>query len=394
MPSLADLLRSQNFGPNDSLIASSINHPLRAGKKLSDWIARQTQTAAGIPEQYDNPNPLLAPSPSAQSQAAFDLAGLVQGGAMPFAPATKGGTLGSITAWHGSPHKFDKFSMDKIGTGEGAQAYGHGLYFAEHPEVAKEYSKNMPILKASDGHELPFNNNSETPEGYIHSLLSAFDGDYSQIKHEISTWENKYPGNNNKFNNQLLELLNKYETLGVKPEQGNLYKTSLEWPDPAREAADPLGPHHFLDWDKPLSEQPNILPQGVTLDELVAGAKGRKPTELEKFQANLLGRVQRGELDPSYATGRNLYDGRNTTQYPNQAAFSEKLNQLGIPGIRYLDGGSRGAGEGSYNYVIFDDKIPKIKERNGNPLSKLLPATMLGYGMANQRSLSDYFGAQ
>ena len=33
-----------------------------------------------------------------------------------------------ITAWHGSPHKFDKFSMDKIGTGEGAQAYGQMTY--------------------------------------------------------------------------------------------------------------------------------------------------------------------------------------------------------------------------------------------------------------------------
>src|SRR5215471_5241978 len=32
-----------------------------------------------------------------------------------------------IKAFHGSPHDFDKFSMAKIGTGEGAQAYGHGL---------------------------------------------------------------------------------------------------------------------------------------------------------------------------------------------------------------------------------------------------------------------------
>lgn len=49
-----------------------------------------------------------------------------------------GGLLG-ITAFHGSPHTFDKFDMSKIGTGEGAQAYGHGLYFAENPEVAQGY---------------------------------------------------------------------------------------------------------------------------------------------------------------------------------------------------------------------------------------------------------------
>ncbi|CAB4145377.1 hypothetical protein UFOVP473_1, partial [uncultured Caudovirales phage] len=42
-----------------------------------------------------------------------------------------------ITAYHGSPHSFDRFSLDKIGTGEGAQAYGHGLYFAQSEDVAK-----------------------------------------------------------------------------------------------------------------------------------------------------------------------------------------------------------------------------------------------------------------
>ena len=38
-----------------------------------------------------------------------------------------------IRAYHGSPYDFEKFDISKIGTGEGAQAYGHGLYFAENP---------------------------------------------------------------------------------------------------------------------------------------------------------------------------------------------------------------------------------------------------------------------
>jgi hypothetical protein len=42
-------------------------------------------------------------------------------------------------AWHGSPHDFDEFSLQKIGTGEGAQAYGYGLYFAGKREVAQYY---------------------------------------------------------------------------------------------------------------------------------------------------------------------------------------------------------------------------------------------------------------
>ena len=39
-----------------------------------------------------------------------------------------GGKLSA--AWHGSPHEFDEFRMSAVGTGEGAQAYGYGLYFA------------------------------------------------------------------------------------------------------------------------------------------------------------------------------------------------------------------------------------------------------------------------
>src|SRR4029077_20239061 len=47
----------------------------------------------------------------------------------------------AATVFHGSPHKFDAFDMSKIGTGEGAQAYGHGLYMAEQPSTAAAYKQ-------------------------------------------------------------------------------------------------------------------------------------------------------------------------------------------------------------------------------------------------------------
>jgi ABC-type Na+ efflux pump permease subunit len=37
--------------------------------------------------------------------------------------------------------------MSKIGTGEGAQAYGHGLYFAESPDVANSYARMGQVLE-------------------------------------------------------------------------------------------------------------------------------------------------------------------------------------------------------------------------------------------------------
>lgn len=46
---------------------------------------------------------------------------------------------GPIRAYHSSPYDFDKFDISKIGTGEGTQAYGSGLYFAENPNVAQHY---------------------------------------------------------------------------------------------------------------------------------------------------------------------------------------------------------------------------------------------------------------
>jgi hypothetical protein len=51
----------------------------------------------------------------------------------------KSGMQLPATVWHGSPHKFDKFDASKLGTGEGSQAYAHGHYTAEGPNVAKGY---------------------------------------------------------------------------------------------------------------------------------------------------------------------------------------------------------------------------------------------------------------
>jgi hypothetical protein len=47
------------------------------------------------------------------------------------------------------------------------------------------------------------------------------------------------------------------------------------------------------------------------------------------------------------------------------ADATDTLRQIGIPGIRYLDGGSRSAGQGSSNFVAFDPEMIRILERNG-----------------------------
>src|SRR5262245_56435755 len=53
------------------------------------------------------------------------------------------GVTQGLKAYHGSPHDFERFSLSHVGTGEGAQAYGHGLYFAENPDVAAHYRSKL-----------------------------------------------------------------------------------------------------------------------------------------------------------------------------------------------------------------------------------------------------------
>lgn len=46
-------------------------------------------------------------------------------------------------AYHGSPHVFERFDLGAIGTGEGAQAHGWGLYFAGDRQVAEGYKERL-----------------------------------------------------------------------------------------------------------------------------------------------------------------------------------------------------------------------------------------------------------
>lgn len=54
------------------------------------------------------------------------------------------------SAWHGSPHDFVEFLLSAIGTGEGAQAHGWGLYLAEKREAASGYGGKLYHVEIPD----------------------------------------------------------------------------------------------------------------------------------------------------------------------------------------------------------------------------------------------------
>ena len=122
--------------------------PFAAEQVGTDWLAGVLGNAAK--SIWDIPREALESSEQLRTTGDYDpapivnAAGLAMTGGLGGVPAEAGEAIlgsGPIRAYHGSPYDFDKFDMSKIGTGEGAQAYGHGLYFAENPEVAEQYAK-------------------------------------------------------------------------------------------------------------------------------------------------------------------------------------------------------------------------------------------------------------
>lgn len=351
-----DKAEAQRFGPNDSMIVSSIMHPQEALARGLRKLGENIQTA-GSP--YSTPDEAV--------KSALDIAGVAMTGSMPFGPKSAGGTFGAIPVFHGSPHNFDKFDLSKIGTGEGAQSYGHGLYFAENPATAEDYRKTLSTKINVNNNPLIENNKiiGTTGNQELDDLLIGYNGDVNKAinfvndsKKELldahTKIKNPYFSQYNKEYDDLLNQLNNLKKTGsVKTDiTGNLYNVSLEWPDAAREAVDPLSPEHFLDWDRPLSKQSEKVQQSILpfLEDMV-----KNSIHGEDYLLN--GQWARTRDVPAKHLWGNLYK-----KYDPEKA-SQILNESGIPGIRYLDQGSRGAGEGTSNYVVFSDQIPRIVEK-------------------------------
>lgn len=248
---------------------------------------------------------------------------------------------GAIRAWHGSPHDFDRFDMSKIGTGEGAQAYGHGLYFAENPAVAKEYRDNLRY--AHKRYEI----DGKPPEEFgiapnDSALFSAANGRLPEFR---QTWENWPRDNEAKValaekNLRLANALEGRTVQQITPD-GRLYEVNIN-----------AEPEDFLDYDAPIADQPLAMEALRNLDLDKTGALSRTKTML-RFARD-------GQELPEYrTTGRELLNA--VSNYgENRAAEHGALMPFGIQGIKYFDQGSRGAANGTSNFVVFNDRLIDI----------------------------------
>lgn len=251
-----------------------------------------------------------------------------------------------IRAFHGSPHDFDRFSMDKIGTGEGAQAYGRGLYFAEREGVAKSYRDALTVDPRDDVNDYLTDLRNFPPkpgEATVERFRTALGNSDKATLRAVSQ--------NDEMLSALVEITNGINADGTVTDAALAAYRRLDKAMPAKpkghmyEVEIKANPEDFLDWDKPLSEQ----------SEKVRGALTSVAPHLEKVP-NVRGEdAYRGAVG-RVAQERGL-DPRDAGRDANAA--------LGIPGIRYLDGGSRAAGEGASNYVVFDENLISILRKYG-----------------------------
>jgi hypothetical protein len=281
------------------------------------------------------------------------VASQLYGSVLPFAAASTmasaqraGSLLSPLTVFHGSPHKFSKFDASKIGTGEGAQAYGHGIYLAESPDVAKGYqlatSKDRFVTR--DG----FFDPSQLEHINVRAIVRTGDLDQAIEKaRKYALPDDDYPETAAKAARDLAKLESLKASGGITPNTGVFYKADL----PDEEIA------KMLDWDKPLSQQSRAI-QKFALENSKPLAK------LVKFQqANKL-----NENPP-----KSIYDlsgGELMRELGSPQEVAQKLRDSGIPGVRYLDQGSRGTGKGTSNFVVFPGEESKVRimEINGKPV--------------------------
>ncbi len=237
-------------------------------------------------------------------------------------PYTEEQNLFAKRLFHGSPYKFDKFTTDKIGTGEGVQAFGWGLYFTELEGIARHYAEKLSNLDFI---------NYKAAKHVLDNLLEV-SKNHSLDKEYYKTFENTGIAESvrkREGNLTLGEMIKRYEenvaSFSDKKDR-KLYKVTVhqgKTPDQ----------YTWLEWDSPVSEE-----------------------VYEK-----LNEVMR----PKNQTGGQLYKSLSNTLGGDKNA-SEYLLEFGIDGIKYpaesIARGTTSDTARGFNYVVFDENAITIDD--------------------------------
>lgn len=240
------------------------------------------------------------------------------------------GPLADI-AWHGSPYRFDKFTLEHIGAGEGAQAYGWGLYFSGKEEVARYYKDNLSKQRTITADVVAalewFDNlGFDTPWEALSAIRSHSD------------WQQRWDVSGS---DSALKTITDY--LSRPAQEGGLYKVDLK---PAED--------EYLLWDLPLSAQSEKVKEALRTAELV-GSKGADETVDRWLQFgrtlgdnapgsdfyHSLGFVAGQGITPLPGMQRMFEEGTLRLPADPEEIASKYLLSLGIKGIKFRNGVTR-----------------------------------------------------
>jgi len=259
-----------------------------------------------------------------------------------------------IIAFHGSGADFDKFRMDKIGTGEGSQAFGYGLYFTESEDIAKFYretlrqERNMLHLDGKMLDSVYTADNEEKFGDYVAKNFpsSIHDDVYMVLDNlgqglgSIQDADNLASGTfRTATEKQIYNKIRKDLSLPELPE-GKTYKVALA-----------PKPDELLDYDKTITEQSQKIQDALYGNEKIASFLKRRQKE--------------DGLPPNFYSGSQFYDDLSNIM-GNDANASKFLNDVGIKGIKYKAGQLSGIKDSkNTNFVIFDENLINILAKYG-----------------------------
>ena len=272
---------------------------------MTDWVA--PQVAIDLIESAQLPGQVYRGEKAGTPEEARKMAVDVNfGSALLGRGAAPAGALG-MNVWHGGPNKWapepdfpqGRPRLDKMGTGEGNQAYGHGFYSAQAKDVGQGYGDSLAHKAPLEGIDLLKYKGVDDPEYTANNWISYANGaSESDIKSMLETMD---PGTIG------------YDVLSgvIKKGESTLYKLDLPDEDVAK----------YLDWDAPLSEQGHLDLSGL-------------PGNVAPLDAQ----------EASQVTGERLYKRLANAlgdRLPSDEAASKAFRKAGIPGLKYFDGMSR-----------------------------------------------------
>ena len=256
-----------------------------------------------------------------------------------------------IIAFHGSPYDFNQFSLSKIGTGEGNQVFGYGLYFTDTKDIAKFYKdailktqnvdfQGKPIKFLSDNQDI---DNKTVVLGKIRDRILG--GKYNS-KEAIDNVKYEYEQTiDNNFD--LSRPLNAIDKMSY-----NNLKEDLDF-------ISSLDPKDF-NYQAGKTYEVKI---NAVMDDLIDYDKSLKQQN-DKIKKILKPYYEYYGVAETADFGTLL---ESTYRHLPQDEFSERLAKEGIKGIKYKAGQLTAGQKDSKatNYVIFDDKIIDIMKKYG-----------------------------